>query len=364
MRVLHLTETNIDWDYRIAKQVNAISNNFDLDVSVCCSNKDNIGAKTTNLNGRVTVHYLSNRTIKKLPIPRFAYHLCWFTIFNVFIYRKLKHIKPDIVHCHDVAPMLGVRLFGLSHDFKLLYDAHEINHFKIGSRFVNRYGRILETIIWKRVDILVSVSDSILEYYSHVFGPKKSFMISNQNEYSLQPGYTSQKYSAKSGKKEYVFVGAFVQGRNIELILETFAKISNSNVSFIGYGVKSDIIKMFADKYENIRYVGSVAPSLLLEELSRYDCGLNLLEAASYSDYLSVPNKFHEYFKAGIPQVVSDFPELGKMVTIHSCGYIYDNSIDLVSFLRNLDVSKVFEFGLIRSFKDEVCEVYNWILDL
>ena len=39
------------------------------------------------------------------------------------------------------------------------------------------------------------------------------------------------------------------------------------------------------------------------------------------SYYLCLPNKLFEYAACGVPAVVSDFPEMGRFVDAHDCGW-------------------------------------------
>lgn len=359
MNLVHVTETNIDWDYRIIKQLNTLSESSLFDITVVCSNKSNRGVKQTYLDEAIDVEYVRNHLRNKWYIPSYVYFLYWFVYFNIKVFSHLWRICPDIVHVHDATPLLGVRLYRGFNNFKIIYDAHELNHGRLGSAFVNQINYILEKFAWSKIDVFVSVSESIIEYYSYRMGGRTSSLISNQNEYYRNSESNSVKISAHTKKKEFVFVGALVEGRSIERILEVFAKSELMNVSFIGYGALSALIEEFDKRHKNITLVGPVSPENLVSELSKYDCGLNLLEAVSYSDYLALPNKFYEYYNANIPQVVSDFPELSKKVILNKCGYIYDDNLDLGDFLESLDLSGSFNFAPLQSFRDELLSAYK-----
>ena len=49
--------------------------------------------------------------------------------------------------------------------------------------------------------------------------------------------------------------------------------------------------------------------------------GLCLFENVCLNHYLYLPNKVFEYMMAGLPMIVSDFPEMAALVERHDCGW-------------------------------------------
>jgi glycosyltransferase involved in cell wall biosynthesis len=70
------------------------------------------------------------------------------------------------------------------------------------------------------------------------------------------------------------------------------------------------------------------------DELPRYtagaDAGLLLMEAAAMNNYLALPQKIFQYIAAGVPPIVTDLPELAKIVRQDNLGVVlkYDDEID------------------------------------
>ena len=50
------------------------------------------------------------------------------------------------------------------------------------------------------------------------------------------------------------------------------------------------------------------------------DVGVALIENISLSDYYSLPNKFFEYVFSGLPVLVSDFPDISRVVKKYDLG--------------------------------------------
>jgi glycosyltransferase involved in cell wall biosynthesis len=56
------------------------------------------------------------------------------------------------------------------------------------------------------------------------------------------------------------------------------------------------------------------------------DVGVSLLQDTCENHRLALPNKVFEYVAAGVPVVVSDLPELRRLVTDHDLGWTVDGA--------------------------------------
>ena len=63
-----------------------------------------------------------------------------------------------------------------------------------------------------------------------------------------------------------------------------------------------------------VRFLGKLLPTELRKITRRADVGLSIEENNGLSYYYSMPNKISDYIQARVPVVVSDFPEMGKII--------------------------------------------------
>ena len=70
-------------------------------------------------------------------------------------------------------------------------------------------------------------------------------------------------------------------------------------------------------------------PPIALAELLSYthqaDIGVSLLEDSCENHRLALPNKLFEYLAADLPVVVSDLPEMRRLVTERGVGWVTDS---------------------------------------
>jgi glycosyltransferase involved in cell wall biosynthesis len=69
-----------------------------------------------------------------------------------------------------------------------------------------------------------------------------------------------------------------------------------------------------------------VPPEALLSHTAQADVGVSLLENSCENHRLALPNKLFEYVAAGLPIVVADLPEAGRLVRERGIGWSADPS--------------------------------------
>ncbi|WP_254998511.1 glycosyltransferase [Cyanobium sp. Maggiore-St4-Cus] len=328
---LHISNTDIHNDSRIAKEIAALIQSSEIIVTA-------IGLA----DGFISVsQYVNDAYCFKMPLlsgslslfPRpilYLFTLIEFTV-RITLISKTLFPKPAIVHCHDTfalpAGWFVKKLFG-SH---LVYDAHELESNKNGQSIIlSKATLAIERFCWSEVDLLVSVSDSIIRWYQDTLGRKESILVLNspaydpnsiRQSYKICDNYWIEKFGIPQGLPIFVYLGILGPGRGIELCLEAFSTLQGvAHVVFIGFGRLTGVINEASEKYTNVHYHSPVKHEQVVPLVSSADFGLCLIEDASLSDYLCLPNKLFEYSFAGLGVLASNFPEIEKVVTTYELG--------------------------------------------
>lgn len=244
--------------------------------------------------------------------------------------------RPHVVHCHDfyVLPV-GVICSQVFRSV-LIYDAHELeSETNLISERKRRLCVFVEKQAWRRIHLLVTVSESISSWYLCKYGTKRTIVILNSPEFEPELNLYEvgllpfrRKFGIRDGEIVGLYVGALQHGRGIELVLEALPDLTNLSVVFLGEGPLSSLIqehplygeRVFLHDPVNHRHVVALAATS--------DFGFCLIENVSLSDYYCLPNKFFEYAFAGLPMICSGVPELTAITEARGLGVVVEIEVD------------------------------------
>ena len=311
--ILHLSASDISHDSRILKAINVGENcNFIVNyVGLADRSAENF---VSSSESRILVNpNIRNYSLIPILIQRFVI----LVQFYVICLKTILKVNPTIIHCHDVLPLPAVILSKLFRQFKVIYDAHELESNKnYQSRLGGKLIFVLERILLPYCNHLITVSPSIKLWYRNELydGPITVILNSPVIQAKVQNG---AKYTLRDileippSQKIFIYVGMLIKGRGIDLILQAFQKANlDASIVFLGDGeLKSDILNA-SKKNTNIYWLPPVPHQEVVELISSADIGVCLIENVSLSDYFSLPNKLFEMTFAGLRVIASNFPDI------------------------------------------------------
>lgn len=351
--IIHISNTDIEFDSRIRKELLALSTLSQIRIAAIGVADSNLAAHK-ELNG-ASLHNLSlwSRKLRWLPRAiRYFFELIEFTIRVYLMAKKMADsgkLSSTIAHCHDTFALPSGYLLKTFFGSKLVYDAHELESNKNGQNKILSLATLgIEKFCWPKIDLLVSVSDAIIEWYSVNFTRKSSVLVLNSPmiaEGTQRPisrtekKYFHEKFNIPHDHKVFVYLGILAPGRGIEVCLESFKQTTgNVCIIFVGFGSLETIICDHASHSNKIFFHPAVPHDQVVGLVSHADFGVCLIENVSLSDYLCLPNKLFEYSFAGLPILASDFPEIRKVVDKYSLGICCCPTVDdLTTKLSELD---------------------------
>ena len=102
-----------------------------------------------------------------------------------------------------------------------------------------------------------------------------------------------------------------------------------------GDGSWEPLIRERAERCSNIHFHPAVSP----QELGKYtvcaDVGLCLIEDCCLSYRYCLPNKLFEYLAAGLPTIISNLPDMARVIEKFQCGWIVEPNSDSVAAVVN-----------------------------
>jgi len=351
MKIFHITHTDILFDNRILKELSSLSEVDTYEVFGTGVTLEE-GAAETEEDYTFEVRSINLRTGKLKWLPRPLRYALMATELTLSIVKQGVSLRPKVVHCHDTLVLAAGLLIKLFTGAKLVYDAHELESSKKGQTLVlSKATLFLEKACWRSIDLLISVSPSIINWYNNHLGHKASVLILNspwfqgeekkqQKGSSAKTHYFHQRYEIPSDRLIFIYVGLLVKGRGIESIISAFRDYEiNSHVVFVGYGDLSEEINKIASFSANIHLHPPVPHEKVVSLVSNADVGLCLIEDVSLSDYYCLPNKLFEYGFAGIPILGSKFPDIEEYVNKYGLGYCCDNdATSIVKAIRKIEL--------------------------
>lgn len=288
------------------------------------------------------------------------------SLYKLFFQFAKEAKDADIIHCNDLytLPMGVIVKKYYKKDVKIVYDAHEyeteVNGLKGRKKL---FKKIMEKLLIKYADRVLTVSNAIADEYVRLYDIQKPALVLNTPNYKKieKKNIFREQLGINQNQTIFLYQGALSSGRGIELLLETFKDIEDKNsvIVFMGYGQLEKIILEFSKKHENIYFYPAVSPEVVLDHTCSADFGISMIEDICLSYRYCLPNKMFEYLMAEVPVIVSNLPEMKKLVLDYKVGTVSSqNSINGLkdSIKEAVKLEKVELNNNIQKVK----EIYNW----
>ncbi len=127
----------------------------------------------------------------------------------------------------------------------------------------------------------------------------------------------------------------------------------------MGYGALEECVKDISKEHTNIYFHQAVSPEVLLEYTSSADFGISIIEDKCLSYRYCLPNKMFEYFMAELPVIVSNLPEMKRLVEDNSLGVVAkENSTK--GLKKAIEEAVLLDQDELQKNIQKVKEIYNW----
>ncbi|NME35804.1 MULTISPECIES: glycosyltransferase [Fusobacterium] len=287
-----------------------------------------------------------------------------FIKFVLEVKKYLKNEEFHYLHCHDLDGLI-VGYFCKSKDNKLIYDSHE---FFAGykSLKINKKVYLLEKILLRKVNQVISVSDSICCELQKMYKlAKKPILIRNIPYYykiDEKNNLLREEFNISQEKKILLFQGVFLEKRGIENLILMLTKLPKDFILIlIGKGkLKEKLLKLIEEnKLENrIYFKEFIKNEDLLKYTNSADLAIYLLPLLSLNSYHCLPNKLFEYIQGEIPVLFSNYPNIKEIIEKYNVGLTVDfNDKRIVDKVEEIFCEKFYKSYIknIKIAKKELC---------
>lgn len=344
---LHIYQSSFKYESRILKETKSIASSGVVDKVIIAAIWESGLEEYEKLDKKIEVWRIPLKT-RILPggalVKAFQHIELTFKILSRFRKAGIKYVQ-----CHSLSTLPIAVLFKIFARSKIVYDAHELETEK-GKRGIRQItSKLLERLLIHYTDSIIVVSDSIAEWYKNQYGLQKVNVIKNfphEQNYSIErTNILKETFNLQDDDVLYIYQGALSNGRSIKILLDAFSKIDKKkHVVFMGYGDLEGIIKKYENNFSNIHFHPAVKPGDVTSYARSADVGICLIENVCLSYYFSLPNKLFEYVVSGLPVIASDFPDMGKIIDEHECGWkVPVSEKALIDLIEDLSIEEIEE---------------------
>lgn len=250
--------------------------------------------------------------------------------FNLRLFFFLLFHKCDILVSNDLDTLYPNFLVSRIKRKRIIYDSHEyfcglpeLN----GRPRVKKFWHRIEKRCFPHLPDVITVCQSIADLYDQEYPrPNKVMVVRNV---PTRTNFAVTRNRAELGlptdKRIIVMQGAINQDRGAEELILAMKHIPDSILLIIGNGDVVTQLKALADSElltDKVRFVPRMAPAELSNYTALCDIGCSLEKDTNINYRFCLPNKLFDYIKAGIPCVVSDLPEMARVVNGSKIGLV------------------------------------------
>lgn len=346
--------------------------------SFCVKYHDSVEPKGSELSVRVLriVHNLTIKKIQeKIKLPR----------EGVFGYKQISEVlvseKPDLIIAINADTLAASALAAHKMGIKYAYETYEFwpDHAKEEACLLTAKQRRFLIESEKRyaakAALVVSVSEYLAdEYQTELHLKRKPEVIFNA------PETVSDVISPISRPVKVLFLGNVQRERNVQVLLESVAKVPDITLTFQGRGPMVKKLQSEAKKLEiadRVFFNEPVPYERVVSSASLFDVGVICHEAYNRQMEGALPNKFFEYMAGGLAILaphtrafadIDGFKKFGIFIDstkpasiVEALEYLRDNSNELQN-MKNSALSEAQKYcGQVR--QKHIVEMYKSVLE-
>ncbi|MCK9412222.1 MAG: glycosyltransferase family 4 protein [Prolixibacteraceae bacterium] len=258
--------------------------------------------------------------------------------FNAFrIRKKIKQDKPDIIWLHPSIEVLNIYLENVAHlkliNYKLMIELNEYNDIglenstnRLQIAISKRYSSLLLYKILPKVDLLLIMTNHLLEYYRQFTNPLKAQFLHLPMTVDLKrfdvEKKTKERYIAYCGSSSFFKDGVDLMIKSFSMVSAKYPDVNMKIAAFM----EADGFKMLAliqelHLQDRVEYVGELKRNEIPEFIT--NAGLLLLPRPdSRQAQGGFPTKLGEYLATGNPVCITTVGEIPDYLTDNESAFM------------------------------------------
>jgi len=253
----------------------------------------------------------------------------FYLFFNLRLFAFLIFNKTEVLLANDLDTLTANFLVSKIKKVPLIYDTHE--YFTevpelIDRKWVRWFWLKIEGCIFPRLKTIYTVSPSIANAYQKKY--KVPVKVIRNLPHTLYPETIPVKISGIETRPIIIYQGTLNKGRGLELAIRSMSFVEGAVLLIVGDGPERETLERLVHDQEltgKVIFTGKLLPGELRGVTRQASLGISLEENKGLNYFFALPNKLFDYILAGVPVLVSPFPEMETIVQKYGVGDILDN---------------------------------------
>ncbi len=268
----------------------------------------------------------NSKNITKRTYKTFRFNLVFnkgflfYAEYNTKLFFYLLFKNFDILNSNDLDSLPANYLLSVIKRKKIVYDSHEF--FTEVPELVNRpkvknFWLSIEKHILPKIKYSYTVSPEIANEYKKLYDINMGLIFNFPFKLDVTNHIKNEKI--------IIYQGALNIGRGLETIILAMKNIENAKLQIIGSGDIETQLKQLTIKNNlsnKIEFIGQISFENLYKYTINASIGISLEENIGFNYKYALPNKLFDYINAEIPVLVSNLPEMAKIVKEYEVGEI------------------------------------------
>ena len=290
--------------------------------------------------------------------------------FMSIAFRHVLSLKPDVVHCHDLATLPAGAAIAEACRCKLVYDSHELEMHRNATypKYVSRMRRRLEKSSIVKTDAVITVSESIADHLREDYKISRPYVVMNAPDFDdhLTAKDLREDIGLLNNTPLAVYVGSVTINRGIDFVIRSLPH--NPQLHFATVGPRRTATQVELHELaialgvrDRVHFVDPVPPNDVVGYIRTADVSVLPIQNVCLSYYYCMPNKLLESVFAGIPVAVADLLEMRRFVETYQCGVVMDETDpqSIAEAISKIIASRA-QYVLPGDKRHELTERYSW----
>jgi glycosyltransferase involved in cell wall biosynthesis len=251
--------------------------------------------------------------------------------------------RADVYNPRDAEPLLVSWLAARLRGARLVYDSDELCLDRNKPVTRKKWWRFAmfryERFFCRRADAVITTDLGRAEIIARRYGIPLPVVVLNVPDIieRVEPDEEFRAAALKGASHLLIYQGVIIEHRGIPEMIEAMRSIEECALAIVGYGHRLEEYRelLAASGLEDrVTFFDAVPFERLMRFTAAADVGMIPLIAACLSYKYAAPNKLFEYLMVGLPVVVSDLPEMTRVVEQERVGALIADPTDPCSIAK------------------------------